>query len=46
MLKLFAGNFKSAIDDITNVQAEGEWFIQNSERTRVVGSYQQTSTWA
>ncbi|CUM52051.1 unnamed protein product [Debaryomyces tyrocola] len=29
MLKLFAGNFKSAIDDITNVQTEGEWFIQN-----------------
>lgn len=29
MLKLFAGNFKGAIDDITNVQTEGEWFIQN-----------------
>lgn len=29
MLKLFSGNYKSAIDDITNVQSEGEWSLQH-----------------
>ncbi|KRZ98907.1 uncharacterized protein AC631_05341, partial [Debaryomyces fabryi] len=29
MLKLFAGNSKGAIDDIANVQTEGEWFIHH-----------------